>query len=172
MGMDLYGVAPFEDEGAYFRNNVWYWRPLWEYVAQTCELPDEVVEGGSFNDGYEVDGDMCEEIADRLTVALESGHTEAYQTEFRKWQSDQPLEECRWCAGTGVRTDDVGREMGMPEKELDAHAKVMFGRSHGWCNACEGAGKVSHASTWYHFDVTNVREFRDFVRVCGGFTVC
>jgi hypothetical protein len=28
MGMDVYGKEPKSDKGEYFRNNVWWWRPL------------------------------------------------------------------------------------------------------------------------------------------------
>ena len=26
-----------ENKGVYFRNNVWWWRPLWNYVCEVCE---------------------------------------------------------------------------------------------------------------------------------------
>jgi hypothetical protein len=34
MGMDVYGKAPTVEEGKYFRNNLWWWRPLWTYVEE------------------------------------------------------------------------------------------------------------------------------------------
>ena len=41
MGMDVFGLAPKEEKGEYFRNNVWWWRPLWDFVAQIDELYSE-----------------------------------------------------------------------------------------------------------------------------------
>ena len=35
MGFDLYGLAATSENGAYFRNNCWWWRPLWNF---TCKL--------------------------------------------------------------------------------------------------------------------------------------
>jgi len=34
--------------GYYFRNNVWWWRPLWMYVADVCSdvLSEEEIEAG------------------------------------------------------------------------------------------------------------------------------
>ena len=26
-----------ENPGVYFRNNVWWWRPLWNYVCEECD---------------------------------------------------------------------------------------------------------------------------------------
>ena len=34
MGMDVYGIAPEKEWGEYFRSNVWWWRPLWDYTAE------------------------------------------------------------------------------------------------------------------------------------------
>jgi len=34
--------------GAYFRNNVWYWRPLWNFVCKVCNdiMTDDDMENG------------------------------------------------------------------------------------------------------------------------------
>ena len=29
MGFDIYGLKQLENEDNYFRNNCWWWRPLW-----------------------------------------------------------------------------------------------------------------------------------------------
>lgn len=34
MGMDVYGKAPTSEVGEYFRNNVWWWRPLADYILK------------------------------------------------------------------------------------------------------------------------------------------
>ena len=81
MGFDLYGLNPkgdipkpvitdwedkkqtddffkYQDEtpGSYFRTNVWYWRPLWQYVSVVCEniLTEKDMERGEFNDGHRI----------------------------------------------------------------------------------------------------------------------
>jgi hypothetical protein len=39
MGFDVYGKSARSEKGEYFRNNVWWWRPLAEYVLETVEMP-------------------------------------------------------------------------------------------------------------------------------------
>ena len=41
MGMDVFGLEPRKEKGEYFRNNVWWWRPLWDFVAHIDELYSE-----------------------------------------------------------------------------------------------------------------------------------
>jgi hypothetical protein len=36
MGMDVYGKDAVSEKGEYFRNNVWYWRPLWNYCIEVA----------------------------------------------------------------------------------------------------------------------------------------
>ena len=40
-----------ENCGTYFRNNVWWWRPLWHFVTNICDdiLTEKDMEQGSFN---------------------------------------------------------------------------------------------------------------------------
>ena len=33
--------------GTYFRNNVWYWRPLWMYVCKVCNLSTDAYQQGN-----------------------------------------------------------------------------------------------------------------------------
>ena len=36
MGMDLHGNNPITEEGEYFRNNIWSWGPLADYIKQVA----------------------------------------------------------------------------------------------------------------------------------------
>jgi len=42
-----------ENPGRYFRNNVWWWRPLWAYVCSICEdvMTEEEQLAGTDNSG-------------------------------------------------------------------------------------------------------------------------
>ena len=57
----------YEDEvpGHYFRNNVWWWRPLWHFVTVTCDniLTEKDMEQGSFNDGHKISKTKAVKIA-------------------------------------------------------------------------------------------------------------
>jgi hypothetical protein len=173
MGMDVYGQNPCTDEGEYFRNNVWYWRPLWSYVCDTFpDLVGATPELGHYNDGYGLDADQARKLGDAILEHIESGRTEEFRRQYYADLANLPRSECQWCEGTGVRRDKVGAEMGMPDKELSPEVQIFTGRTHGWCNACEGIGTIEHFAHNYPFEVDNVEEFAEFLRGCGGFTIC
>ena len=75
---DAYYIAKdkyYEDNpGVYFRNNVWYWRPLWDYVCQhVCSLTEEDHSSGHSNSGHQISETKAITIAGVLYAMLESG---------------------------------------------------------------------------------------------------
>ena len=58
--------------GAYFRNNVWWWRPLWSFVCEHCHdiLTQEDMNNGSYNDAHIISRRKAEAIAQRLEKLL------------------------------------------------------------------------------------------------------
>ena len=98
MGFDLHGLSPLgnnqesniqkgpagffsntDDEyraesqaGIYFRNNVWYWRPLWEYVAVACDdiLTLKDYKRGQYNDGHIINAEKAMALGERLRESL------------------------------------------------------------------------------------------------------
>jgi hypothetical protein len=83
MGMDVYGNDPLNADGEYFRNNVWWWGPLWEYCHDVApELASKVTYGFS-NDGDGLDGEDSIALAAALVEALASGHTLKYEENFK-----------------------------------------------------------------------------------------
>tara|TARA_R100000900_G_scaffold124942_1_gene99508 strand:+ start:4082 stop:4564 length:483 start_codon:yes stop_codon:yes gene_type:complete len=72
--------------GAYFRNNVWYWRPLWTYICQECEdiLSLQDMERGSYNDFHEISKEKAVKIADKLEELLNEGKVKIYAEEYEK----------------------------------------------------------------------------------------
>jgi hypothetical protein len=169
--MDVYGKNPTDDAGEYFRNNVWWWRPLWEYCVMVSPDIAGEVEHGHSNDGDGLDADGARELAAALRRELESGDTALFELAYRTELAALPRKRCVHCEGTGVRSDAVGVELGMPEQELDEHTAIVLGRTHGTCNACHGEGKVSDTRTWYEFSEENVREFAEFLEHSGGFSI-
>lgn len=167
MGMDVVGR---NNPDAYFRNNVWWWRPLWDYCCEVAPVLCEDV-NGHFNDGDGLDEDGALELAKLLKDEIYSGKTLAYETAYNKRISELPRHKCKYCDGTGTRTDAVGIENGMHKRELEAHIAVLTGRTHGWCNACAGEGMVDDFEAGYPFTVDNVLEFVDFLEDCGGFHI-
>ena len=61
MGMDVSGMNPSSETGEYFRNNVWWWRHLWNYSVlvmtpsemenyAVCPFDEETIAEISAND--------------------------------------------------------------------------------------------------------------------------
>jgi len=150
MGMDVYGEAPKETKGEYFRNNCWWWRPLWDYVNECGLLTPEQHEGGHYNDGLLIPEEQALRIAATLTVKVERGEVMEVARRYKQGLDAMPDEVCDLCHGTGKRNDMVV--------------------AHG-CNKCEGKGKVRPYETWYPFDEDNVKEFAEFCAVSGGFRI-
>lgn len=172
MGMDVIGKNANSEKGEYFRNNVWWWRPLWNYCEElhgdiTCD-----VKYGYSNDGDGLDAENAFALGQRLLNDIATGVTAKYETEYREHLASLPTSECSYCGGTGIRSDEVGIENGMPTRELPEADAIILGRTHGDCNACRGYGVVEHFATNYPFSTENVREFADFLVECGGFEIC
>ena len=74
-----------DNKGIYFRNNCWWWRPLWNYVCGSCEdiLDDDDMNGGSFNDGYKITEEKASAIAKRLFKLIANGDAKGYEDYHR-----------------------------------------------------------------------------------------
>ena len=168
MGMDVFG-----NSGNYFRNSVWSWRPLADYVQFVAPEVAVRCEHWQSNDGDGLNAESALELAEILEREIATGKTDLYAYNHRVTLESLPDHDCDLCAGTGVRTDRVGQEMGMPKRPIPtndpAHPRAG---AIGWCNGCNGAGRVKDFETHYHFDVENVREFAAFLRHSNGFRIC
>ena len=67
-----------KNSGVYFRNNVWWWRPLWNFVCNSCDdiLTEKDIEGGSWNDGHRISRTKAGKIAERLYHMILDGLVE------------------------------------------------------------------------------------------------
>lgn len=165
MGMDVFGRAPSAPVGEYFRNNVWWWRPLADFV---CERYPELAAGCEYwqsNDGDGLDEQTSIELAGQLRADLASGVVAEYEQAHTARLAALPDETCWLCAGAGVRTDEVGVQMG-----LDCPRDPETGQ--GGCNGCAGTGTRRPSEASYPFSAENVAEFAEFLAACGGFRIC
>ena len=172
MGMDIIGNNPTTKKGEYFRNNVWWWRPLADFCIN--RYADEVGfdgEGWHYNDGNGLNAEQAEQLARLIRADLDDGSVELYEKKYNEMRADLPRQVCNICDGSGIRTDDVGVEMGQPTKELKPEVQILTQRTHGWCNGCDGVGSTEHWLAGYPFEVSNVREFCEFLEGCGGFSI-
>ncbi len=92
MGMDVFGVAPTNESGNYFRANIWWWHPLWDYCCDVA--PDVIDEGlqdaGRYNAGATLTAWEAVRLADRLMSEMLSGATQAYAAEFARRNQETP----------------------------------------------------------------------------------
>ena len=131
-----------ENKGLHFRNNVWFWRPLWDYVCVVC---DEVLstadkDGGCHNSGHTISKEKADKMYELLSIELlMDGHLEE-EIRYNDHMEKLPLETCKICDGLG-------------------------------CQVCDGSGKRKAFLTNYPFSSENVVNFVEFLRECGGFTI-
>lgn len=142
-----------ENPGVYFRNNVWFWRPLWNYVCTVCEevMSTKDVTAGYSNSGYEISKDVVDKMLGKLLIELASHNHISYEKKYMSDLDDLPLIECTLCEGTGTRNDEYVQ---------------------GECNGCQGVGKRKSWETDYPFDYKNVEKFVSFLSESGGIRIC
>ena len=180
MGFDLYGIAPSEQEkpdfpingtendisayfawqkntkGSYFRQNVWGWRPIWEYVAFFCGdiLTDKDIEMGSFNGGHKISKTKARRIAGRINKLNRNGSLNEYVNGRNQIIKELPDEKCNICEGTGKRKKPPAIGPGDIE-----------------CNGCSGKGKCRPFACNYRAYEDDIVEFAEFCKHSGGFTI-
>ena len=75
-------------EGAYFRSNIWFWRPLWSYVCSVCEfITDKDMNEGFMNNGHTIAKTKSKRIASRLRKLFNRGDVHAYNHYYKHKQS-------------------------------------------------------------------------------------
>lgn len=170
MGMDLMGVDPKNDKGTYFRNNVWWWHPLAEYITST--FPDLAAncEHWHSNDGDGLNEEDSIELAKQIRAAAENGSLDKYINERQAKLDAMPDLKCDLCQGTGVRTDRIGVENGMPNKLIEEEGHPRNGEK-GYCNGCGGKGTNRPFECKYHISKENTLEFAEFIENSGGFRI-
>lgn len=154
MGMDVFGRKPKNETGEYFRNNVWWWHPLWEYCCVVAPDLCGKVECGHTNDGDGLNAKDSLALAKLLSEEIESGRTAAYEVTRAATLAALPDVECSSCNGSGTRTFGSG-SVAVAEP----------------CSPCKATGVCRPWETYYGFEVANVEEFAAFLENCGGFQI-
>ena len=150
MGMDVYGDKPKSSKGDYFRNNVWWWRPLWNYCATSApELIDkETYVSGTYNDGKGLNAMKAAKLGVKLLTLIEDGSCATYKRERDLYLESIPDEVCGNCNGNN---------------------RGNFKKKD--CKACKSKGTRESWERHYPFDIENVKEFAEFCIESGGFKI-
>jgi len=155
-----------DNKGVYFRNNVWWWRRLAQYVYEnTDEISEDDYGLWHENSGHQVDEVIAIRIADRLEELIKQGHTAEYQSlveeDMQKAEKhnkgiEAKLEALRKSVIKLTGNKDIAPE-GYPDIQKNQW-EVLYGNKS-WDDS-------------YPFSVENVQDFADFCRQSGGFEIC
>ena len=96
------------NSGTYFRNNCWWWRPLWDYCKMVAPdlIDDELYQSGHHNDGAGLDDKGAKALGTRLLQEIASGNTIEYQAEYQQRQDDSGD---KWASNYPFDVDNVKR---------------------------------------------------------------
>tara|TARA_Y100001937_G_scaffold36156_1_gene51872 strand:- start:133 stop:714 length:582 start_codon:yes stop_codon:yes gene_type:complete len=152
-------------KGTYFRNNVWWWRPLAEYVLkETKVILESDQDGWHYNDCHEVSKEDAEQIAKQLRYLIESGHTKKFAKDWEtrrkkiekyNEQVEKELEEHTKQVQTKMKNDNLAPK-DFSKEDHDKWERIYRKRNH------DGS---------YPFSVENVEEFAEFCENSGGFSI-
>lgn len=164
-------VNEFEsiNKGVYFRNNVWWWRRLADYVLDHTKCVDENdADKWHENGGHKVDAETAEQIANQLEHLIATGHAEKYKqeidAEIKKAEEhnnkvEQMLSELRL---------EVAKIVGESKAENLAPRDYPEPYHKKWQDIYS---KTNYKAN-YPFSIDNVKEFIEFARNSGGFRIC
>lgn len=154
--------------GYYFRNNCWWWRPLWDYVYYSTDLlTEKEYNGGHNNDGQKISSKKSMAISIQLHKLIDSGHTKEYEDKYTKdykaaQKHNKEIEKAQAILNEVVRlevgdTSDWMAPINFPEHHKKQWERLMSNRK---------------IQGMYPFSVENVREFANFCYQSGGFEIC
>ncbi len=156
-----------DNPGNYFRNNVWWWRPLWQFVCESCNdfLTEKDMGKGDSNSGYKISKTKSVKIAKRLFEEISDGYVDEVEREHTlraaKAQSDnEQLQEQMDAIHKEVNKNRVGDSI-VPANYPKPYYKKWK--------------KLQDAHNWdgdYPFDKQNVENFAKFCLESGGFEIC
>ena len=151
--------------GTYFRNNVWWWRPLAEYVLNyTKVIPEHEQESWQYNDCTEVSKQNAEMIAQQLDHLIKIGHTKQFEKDYEKTRKkiekhnekvEKELETFSQSVKKKMKNDNLAPK-DFPEEDHKKWEEIYNKRN---------------SSGSYPFSEENVKEFSEFCKNSGGFTI-
>tara|TARA_B100000963_G_scaffold265735_1_gene233959 strand:- start:4900 stop:5505 length:606 start_codon:yes stop_codon:yes gene_type:complete len=161
---NAYEEWELENPGVYFRNNVWWWRPLWHYVCIACHgiLSGKDIANGQFNGGHRISKTKSLRIAAKLRARIKSGDVVDYYDRHQKEYNEAKEHNKKIQILIDTLHERVKEQYGdiVPRDYPEPHKTD-------WDNL--QAQKKWEAS--YPFDINNVKEFAEFCEQSGGFEI-
>ncbi|MFZ9715846.1 MAG: hypothetical protein ACO3CH_00115 [Ilumatobacteraceae bacterium] len=189
MGMDVVGANPKNQEGEYFRANVWSWHPIWDYcyglVPEICSK----VEHAHSNDGDGLNEDDARIVGEAVLISISNGSAKKFILEREAFMNAIPDTPCIHCYATGLRQWHKNTQTGKLENkwkynlmqepvtvdELEPRTARTICENEieieEKCNGCDGTGFKRPWATHYGFDLEHLEEFGKFLVASGGFNI-
>ena len=176
MGMDIYGRAPEKKSGKYFRSNVWWWRPLWDYTAQIDRfyseqkdanqlISEELHKSGHYNDGEGLKTKKaCQNLVKRLQWSIDEGLLAEYQKMI-----DESIKEAKENnANDQKELDALKKKVAKETGEKNLAPRDYPKKDH---DEWETIYKKFDHNDSYPFSQEHVEEWIKFLKYCGGFRI-
>ena len=167
MGFDLYSLGNHKNKnGEYFRNNVWWWRPLADFVCEKTNCIEEAdKKSWQHNDGHEVDEALAKQIATQLKALIKSGEVSKAIKENEEMQEEAErnnkfVERCHDMLAKKVEKEQGKTNLAPADYPKDDHD------TWDWIQS-----KYNYGSS-YPFTMENVEEFIKFCEDSRGFKIC
>jgi len=152
--------------GDYFRNNVWWWRPLWDFVCNNCDdfLTEKDMEKGYYNGGKKISKTKSLKIAKRLSELIADGTVDTFER-----KSTLAIEKAE--AHNKVvrkKMDAISHICEKKHGEMIVPANYPEPYKTQWNDAYAKESWTAH----YPFYANNVKDFATFCQQSGGFEIC
>lgn len=166
MGFDLYSIGnPKSEKGEYFRNNVWWWRRLADYVInKTGVVDDKDADLWHYNDNHEVSKEEAIQIAKQLRYLIKTGDVDEYEKEVDEQMKIAEKHNARIEKVCNKLRKKVEKELGRTDVapvEYPEKYKKKWDKLYGLKNWGEN----------YPFSRKNVEQFIEFCEDSNGFTI-
>lgn len=153
--------------GYYFRNNVWWWRPLAELIHDKCGdlLSEKQKEGLHHNNGTEFDDDIALTIAQRLKDLIKNGYVAELEKSIKanaKIASEHNKKVEQKLADLKKEVEKLRPNENLVPRDYPFPYNKHF-------------EEIYSTKSWddsYPFNKENVEEFINFARHSGGFAIC
>jgi hypothetical protein len=159
-------LEKFQDQkGTYFRNNVWWWRPLADYVLRfTKVIEPKNQKTWQYNDSSVISKQDAEMISQQLDHLIKTGHTKKYKTEYEARRKTLEIHNKK----VMKELKDFEREVCFKLDKKNLAPADFPKKDHQMWNTIY---KKRNIDADYPFSVDNVKEFSEFCKYSGGFTI-
>jgi hypothetical protein len=167
MGFDLYSLGNHKTEdGEYFRNNVWWWRRLADFVCtHTGVVEEKDKPEWQSNGGHEVSEEQAMRIAKQLKALIKDGTVskaiQEVEDEMAKAEENNKfVERCHEMLREKVEKETGKENLAPADYPKEDHD------TWDWIQS-----KYSYGSS-YPFTMENVERFIEFCEQSNGFRIC